>query len=60
MMKKLGITSDSQLPDASSFQQFMATFSSTLTTSHYEALDALLPAGMGSLAAEVATPMMVS
>jgi len=60
MMKKLGITSDSQLPDASSFQQFTATFSSTLTTSHYEALDALLPAGMGSLAAEVATPMMVS
>ncbi|KAG2582412.1 hypothetical protein PVAP13_6KG102835 [Panicum virgatum] len=60
MMKKLGITSDSQPPDASSFQQFTATFSSTLTTSHYEALDALLPAGMGSLAAEVATPMMVS
>jgi len=60
MMKKLGITSDSQPPDASSFQQFTATFSSTLTTSHCEALDALLPAGMGSLAAEVATPMMVS
>ena len=60
MMKKLGITSDSQPPDASSFQQFMATFSSTLTTSHCEDLDALLPAGMGSLAAEVATLMMVS
>jgi len=60
MMKKLGITSDSQPPDASSFQQFTATFSSTLTTSHCEALDALLPTGMGSLAEEVATPMMVS
>lgn len=60
MMKKLGITSDSQPPDASSFQQFTATFSSTLTTSHCEALDALLPAGMGSLATEVASPMMVS
>ena len=47
-------------PDASSFQQFTATFSSTLTALHCEALDALLPAGMGSLATEVATPVMVS
>ncbi|KAG2557094.1 hypothetical protein PVAP13_8NG182104 [Panicum virgatum] len=58
-MKKLGITSDSRPPDASSFQQFMATFSSTLTPAHYEALDALLPTGMGSLATEVVAPMMV-
>ncbi|KAG2546606.1 hypothetical protein PVAP13_9KG035257 [Panicum virgatum] len=59
MMKKLGITSDSQPPDASTFQQFTATFSSTLATSRCEDLDALLPAGMGSLAMEVATPMMM-
>jgi len=47
-------------PDASSFQQFTATFSATLTPSHCEALDALLPSGMGSLASEVATPLSVS
>ena len=35
-------------------------FSSTLTTTHCEALDALLPVGMGALATEVVTPMMVS
>jgi len=60
MMKKLGITSDSRPPDASSFQQFTATFSSTLTPAHCEALDTLLPTGMGSLATEVVAPMMVS
>jgi len=60
MMKKLGITSDSRPPDASSFQQFTATFSSTLTPAHCEALDALLPTGMGSLATEVVAPMLVS
>jgi len=59
MMKKLGITSASQPPDASTFQQFTDTFSSTLTTSHSEDLDALLPAGMVSLAMEEATPMMM-
>ena len=58
MMKKLGITSDNRSPDASSFQQFAATFSSTLTPSHYEALDALLPSGMGSLASEAVTPFV--
>jgi hypothetical protein len=60
MMKKLGITSDDRPPDASSFQQFVATFSSTVTPSHCEALDVLLPSGMGSLASEVATPLLVS
>jgi len=60
MMKKMGITSDSRPPDASSFQQFTDTFSSTLTKSHCEALDALLPAGMGALAVEPAAPVMVS
>jgi len=60
MMKKMGITSDSRPPDASSFQQFTDTFSSTLTKSHCEALDVLLPAGMGALAVEPAAPVMVS
>ncbi|KAG2535761.1 uncharacterized protein LOC120692501 isoform X1 [Panicum virgatum] len=60
MMKKMGITSDSRPPDASSFQQFTDTFSSMLTKLHCEALDALLPAGMGALAVEPAAPVMVS
>ncbi|KAG2559162.1 hypothetical protein PVAP13_8NG313968 [Panicum virgatum] len=60
MMKKMGITSESQPPDATSFQQFTDTFSSTLTISHCEALDALLPKGMGSLAVEPVAPMVVS
>jgi len=59
MMKKLGITSDAHPPDASSFQQFTDTFSSTLTVSQCKALDDLLPAGMGSLATDVATPVSV-
>jgi len=60
MMKKLGLTSDVHPPDASTFQQFTDTFSSTLTVSHYGALDTLLLAGMGSLATEVAAPVMMS
>jgi len=60
MMKKLGLTSDTRPPDATSFQQFTDTFSSTLTVTQCEALDALLPAGMGSLASEVAAPVLVS
>lgn len=60
MMKKLGLTTGTHPPDATSFQQYADTFSTTLTDSQYEALDALLPAGMGSLASEVATPVMVS
>ena len=60
MMKKLGFTSDTRPPDATSFQQFTDTFSSTLTVSQCEALDVLLPAGMGSLANVVATPVVVS
>jgi len=53
MMRKLGLTSDTHPPDASSFQQFEEAFSSSLTDSHCEALNALLPAGMGSLATGV-------
>jgi len=60
MMKKLGITSEAQPPDATSFQRFTDTFSSTLTVSNCEALDALLPKGMGSLAVEAVAPMVVS
>jgi len=60
MMKKLGLTSDTCPPDATSFQQFTDTFSSTLIVSQCEALDVLLPAGMGSLANVVATPVVVS
>jgi len=47
-------------PDASSFQQFTDTFTSTLTVSQCEALDALLPAGMGSLATQEVAPVLVS
>ena len=57
MMRKLGLTSDTHPPDASSFQQFEEAFSSSLSVSHYEALDALLPAGMGTLATGVVTPV---
>ena len=60
MMRKLGLTSDTHPLDASSFQQFEEAFSSSLTISHCEALDALLPAGMGSLATPKVTPMMMS
>ena len=60
MMRKLGLTSDTHPPDASSFQHFTDTFTSTLTVSQCDALDALLPAGMGSLALEVASPVLVS
>ena len=60
MMRKLGITSDIHPPDASAFQQFEEAFTSSLLASHCEALDALLPTGMGRLATEVATPLRVS
>ena len=60
MMRKLGLTSDIHPPDASSFQQFTDTFTSTLTVSQCEALDALLPAGMGSLATQEVAPVLVS
>jgi len=60
MMKKLGITSDTQPPDASSFQQFTETFSSNLTPSQCEALDALLQTWMGALATGGSTPIPVS
>jgi len=53
MMRKLGLTSDTHPPDASSFQQFEEAFSSSLIVMHCEALDALLPAGMGTLATGV-------
>jgi hypothetical protein len=56
-MRKLGLTSDTHPPDASSFQQFEEVFSSSLTVSHCEALDALLPAGMDTLATGVVTPV---
>lgn len=56
MMRRLGLTSDTQPPDASSYQQFTATFSSQLTTSHCDALDALLPAGKGAMAADLVEP----
>ena len=60
LMKKLGITSDDRPPDASSFQQFTDTFSSTLTKTQCEALDALLPSGMGALAMDTVAPVWVS
>ena len=53
MMRKLCLTSDTHPPDASSFQQFEEVFSSSLTVLHCEALDALLPVGMGTLATGV-------
>jgi hypothetical protein len=60
MMRKLGFTSDLHPPDASAFQQFEQAFSSSLPVSHCEALDALLPTEMGTMAADVATPVLVS
>ncbi|KAG2633217.1 hypothetical protein PVAP13_2NG259903 [Panicum virgatum] len=60
LMKKLGITSDDRPPDASSFQQFTDTFSSTLTKTQCESLDALLPSGMGALAMDTVAPVWVS
>ena len=60
MMKKLGMTSDTRPPDPTSYKQFTDMFSSTLTVSHCEALDALLPKGMGSVTTEVVAPVMVS
>jgi hypothetical protein len=45
MMKCLGMTSTSHLPDASAFQRYVDTLASTLTTSQCDALDVLLPAG---------------
>jgi len=56
MMKRLGVTSESCPPDATSFQRFTDTFSSTLTTSQCEALDVLLPDGFNR-ALVAATPM---
>ena len=54
MMRKLGLTSDTHPPDATSFQQLEEEKTSSLTISHCEALDdALLPAGMGTLATGV-------
>jgi len=59
-MKKLGLTSDKCPPDATSYQRFTDTFSSTLTTSHCDALDALLPSGLGSVFTEQEAPVLVS
>lgn len=56
MMKRLGITSASCPPDATSFQRYTATFSSTLTTSQCDALDVLLPGGY-NLTSVAATSM---
>ena len=55
LMKKLGITSEQAAPDATSFQQYTATFSSNLSDSHCKALDELLPSGLGSF--QVADPL---
>jgi len=60
MTKKLGLTSETCPPDAVSYQRFMDTFSSTLTVAHCEALDALLPSGLGSLCSEQVAPLVVS
>ena len=61
MMRKLGITSDTQAPDATSYQRFMDTFASTLSNTHCEALDALLPSGLGcSLTSETAASTVAS
>ena len=60
LMKKLGLTSDTCPPDATSYQRFTDTFSSTLTTSHCDALDALLPSGLGSVFTEPEAPVLVS
>jgi len=48
LMKRLGLTSTSLPPDASSFQRYTAMFSSTMTASQCEAMDALLPTGLAS------------
>jgi len=56
MMKRLGVTSAAHPPDAASYQQYVDMFSATLSTSQCDALDVLLPAGLG-LAAVAATPM---
>ena len=56
MMKRLGVTSPSRPPDANSYQRFVDIFSSTLSTSHCEALDVLLPTGLG-MATVAATDM---
>jgi len=48
LMKRLGLTSTSLPPDASSFQRYTAMFSSTMTASQCEAMDALLPTRLSS------------
>jgi len=57
-MKRLGVTSPSRPPDATSYQRFVDAFSSTLTPSQAEALDVLLPAGldMASVAVSPLSP----
>ena len=58
LMRRLGLTMPSAPPDATSFQRFVDTFSSTLTPSQAEALDVLLPAGldMASVAVSPLSP----
>ena len=43
LMRRLGLTTPSTPPDAISFQLFVDMFSTTLSESHCEALDVLLP-----------------
>ena len=43
LMRRLGLTSTTAPPDATSFQHFVDTFSKTLTVTQCEALDVLLP-----------------
>jgi hypothetical protein len=59
LMKRLGITSSTAPPDASSFQQFVDTFTNTLSESQCEALDVLLPNVAPFVAAVESEPLLI-
>ena len=50
IMRSLGITSDTRLPDTTAFAEFIAVFNSSLDPSKQKALDLLFPLSASALA----------
>ncbi|RLN09848.1 hypothetical protein C2845_PM11G18690 [Panicum miliaceum] len=57
MMRSLGITSDSRLPDANAFDEFVVIFTSPLTPSKQDALNLLFPLSVPMIARLAASNM---
>ena len=59
LMRRLGLASTNAAPDTSSYQQFVDTFSGTLSVSQCEALDVLLPNSAPMVVADESEPLNI-